>query len=103
VVLLEKLNRINEDLGFSNYTAAFGYDTEAGRSNLLAMFCVTAALMAGTAGLPHVIVRFYTVKNVAAGGLAAASFFPAIVLGIFSKRVGTVPAVVCAGRAEQPP
>ncbi len=35
----------------------------------------------------------WIIALVAAGGLAAASFFPAIVLGIFSKRVGTVPAV----------
>ena len=64
--LLEKLGQINEDLGFRNYTAAFGWNTD-----LLNMFCVTLALMAGTAGLPHVIVRFYTVKNVRAARWSA--------------------------------
>ena len=63
--LLEKLNLVNEDLGFSSYTTAFG------GTNMLNMFCVTLALMAGTAGLPHVIVRFYTVKNVKAARWSA--------------------------------
>jgi len=66
VHLLDKLTQINEDLGFDNYTAAFG-----GGPKLLNMFCVTLALMAGTAGLPHVIVRFYTVKNVKAARSSA--------------------------------
>ena len=63
--LLEKLNQINNELGFSSYTAAFG------GSAMLNVFCVTLALMAGTAGLPHVIVRFYTVKNVKAARWSA--------------------------------
>ncbi len=63
--LLEKLNQVNIDLGFSSYTEAFGGDA------LLNVFCVTLALMAGTAGLPHVIVRFYTVKNVKAARWSA--------------------------------
>jgi len=69
--LLEKLSRINEDLGFSNYVAAFGYAGADERLKLANMFCVTLALMAGTAGLPHVIVRFYTVKNVRAARWSA--------------------------------
>ncbi len=69
--LLGKLNDINGDLGFSSYTEAFGYGTEESRSKLLNMFCVTLALMAGTAGLPHVIVRFYTVKSVKAARWSA--------------------------------
>ena len=56
--LLQKINQISIDLGFSEYTA--------GTSNKLDLFCITAALMVGTAGLPHVIVRFFTVKNVRA-------------------------------------
>jgi cation/acetate symporter len=64
--LLEKLNQINADLGFSSYTEPF-----IGGWNKLNVFCVTLALMAGTAGLPHVIVRFYTVKNVAAARWSA--------------------------------
>ena len=58
VPFLEKLNNINTELGFSEYTA--------GKMSTLNMFCITAALMAGTAGLPHVIVRFFTVKDVKA-------------------------------------
>lgn len=53
---LDKINRINVELGFSEYTK--------GKLSTLNMFCITAALMVGTAGLPHVIVRFFTVKNV---------------------------------------
>jgi cation/acetate symporter len=58
VPFLQKLNNINTELGFSDYTA--------GKMSTLNMFCITAALMAGTAGLPHVIVRFFTVKDVRA-------------------------------------
>ena len=56
--LLQTLNKLNDDLGFSEYTG--------GIENKLDFFCITAALMCGTAGLPHVIVRFFTVKNVKA-------------------------------------
>ena len=58
VPFLEKLNTINTGLGFSKYTD--------GSLSKIDMFCITAALMCGTAGLPHVIVRFFTVKNVKA-------------------------------------
>ncbi|MFU8847919.1 MAG: sodium:solute symporter family protein [Opitutales bacterium] len=58
VPFLEKMNNINTELGFSEYTT--------GKLNTLNMFCITAALMCGTAGLPHVIVRFFTVKDVRA-------------------------------------
>ena len=58
VPFLEKLNTINTDLGFTKYTD--------GSLSKIDMFCITAALMCGTAGLPHVIVRFFTVKNVKA-------------------------------------
>ena len=64
---LEKLNQIQVDLGFRNYTDTFN-DPGLGKLNV---FCVTLALMAGTAGLPHVIVRFYTVKNVRAARWSA--------------------------------
>ena len=56
VPLIDKINLISVDLGFSKYTE--------NTSNTLDLFCITAALMVGTAGLPHVIVRFFTVKNV---------------------------------------
>ncbi|MFK7849447.1 MAG: sodium:solute symporter family protein [Akkermansiaceae bacterium] len=58
VPFLEKLNNINTDLGFAEYTS--------GSLSTIDMFCITAALMCGTAGLPHVIVRFFTVKDVQA-------------------------------------
>lgn len=58
VPFLEKLNNINTELGFSEFTA--------GKLDTVNMFCITAALMCGTAGLPHVIVRFFTVKSVKA-------------------------------------
>ena len=56
VPFLQKLNNINTELGFQEYTS--------GKMSTVNMFCITAALMCGTAGLPHVIVRFFTVKNV---------------------------------------
>ncbi|MDA8990417.1 cation acetate symporter [Opitutales bacterium] len=58
IPLITKINQISIDLGFSKYTE--------NTSNKLDLFCITAALMVGTAGLPHVIVRFFTVKNVKA-------------------------------------
>ena len=54
--LLDKLDRVSTDLGFGAYT-------EFQRSKI-DIFCITAALMAGTAGLPHVIVRFFTVPKI---------------------------------------
>jgi cation/acetate symporter len=59
--LLERLNQIHADLGFSAYS-----DTFVGSWDKVNVFLVTLALMAGTAGLPHVIVRFYTVPSVRA-------------------------------------
>ena len=56
IYLLDKLNLVLNDLGFNNYT-------ESVRSKI-DVFCITGALMAGTAGLPHVIVRFFTVPRV---------------------------------------
>ena len=56
IFLLDKLDSIVTDLGFSSYT-------EPGGSRLN-MFLLTASLMIGTAGLPHVIIRFFTVPKV---------------------------------------
>lgn len=66
VYLLDKLNQIQTDLGFSRYT-----DTFVGGWDKTNVFCVALALMVGTAGLPHVIVRFYTVKSVQAARWSA--------------------------------
>ncbi|MDW7690942.1 sodium:solute symporter family protein [Flammeovirgaceae bacterium SG7u.111] len=54
--LLDKLDGLHEELGFAAYTE--------GSKGVLDMLCITAALMVGTAGLPHVIVRFFTVPKV---------------------------------------
>ncbi len=53
--VLEKLNLVLLDLGFGEYTD--------GSKSMIDIFCITLALMVGTAGLPHVIVRFFTVPK----------------------------------------
>ncbi|WP_203336534.1 sodium:solute symporter family protein [Nocardioides limicola] len=72
--ILEELNTLSVELGFHEYTAAFA------QWNMMNMVLITAALMFGTAGLPHVIVRFYTAKNVRAARYSAlwALFFIAL-------------------------
>jgi len=57
MTLLDKLDQVVTDLGFSAYTAQKG--------SSLNMFLLTMSLMIGTAGLPHVIIRFFTVPKVA--------------------------------------
>ncbi|MGB3151045.1 MAG: sodium:solute symporter family protein [Maribacter sp.] len=54
--LLDKLDGLSTELGFNAYTD--------GSKSLVDVFAITLALMVGTAGLPHVIVRFFTVKRV---------------------------------------
>lgn len=61
--LLDKLNGLSRELGFDAYTD--------GRKATIDVFFITAALMLGTAGLPHVIVRFYTVPRVSAARSSA--------------------------------
>ena len=56
VYLLEKLNGLSTELGFNEYTE--------GSKDRIDILAITLALMVGTAGLPHVIVRFFTVKKV---------------------------------------
>jgi cation/acetate symporter len=56
IYLLDKLDGLHKELGFAAYTS--------GSKTTLDVFLITAALMFGTAGLPHVIVRFFTVKRV---------------------------------------
>lgn len=55
--LLDKLDQLHRDLGFHEYTS--------GSKAMVDVFAITFALMVGTAGLPHVIVRFFTVPKVA--------------------------------------
>lgn len=64
VSLLAKLNQVVTDLGFSEYTTAVP-------GSKLNMFVYTISLMIGTAGLPHVIIRFFTVPSVAAARASA--------------------------------
>ena len=70
--LLEKLNGLSKELGFSEYTK--------GNKSVIDVFCITLALMVGTAGLPHVIVRFFTVKKMrdARKSVGLALFFIAL-------------------------
>lgn len=56
MALLEKLDQLHRELGFAEYTN--------GTKSVTDIFCITMALMVGTAGLPHVIVRFFTVPKV---------------------------------------
>lgn len=56
VALLDKLDQLHTDLGFAEYTD--------GSKSMVDVFAITLALMVGTAGLPHVIVRFFTVPKV---------------------------------------
>ena len=75
VYLLERLNQIHADLGFASYTEPF-----TGSWDKVNVFFVTLAMMCGTAGLPHVLVRFYTVRSVKAARWSGmwALFFIAI-------------------------
>ncbi|MRH99114.1 sodium/solute symporter [Kriegella sp. EG-1] len=56
IFLLDKLDGLSTELGFDEYTS--------GSKSMIDVFAITLALMVGTAGLPHVIVRFFTVKRV---------------------------------------
>lgn len=61
--LLDRLNGLNEELGFNLYTD--------GSKATIDVFFITAALMLGTAGLPHVIIRFYTVRKASEARISA--------------------------------
>ena len=63
--IVHKLDLVQTDLGFSAYSSPFAVTS---RRN---MFLITLTLMVGTAGLPHVIVRFYTTKSVRAARKSA--------------------------------
>jgi cation/acetate symporter len=85
--ILAELDGLQRDLGFAAYTEAFT------QTSMLNMVLITASLMFGTAGLPHVIVRFYTAKSVRAARFSAlwALFFISLLyttapaIGAFSK------------------
>ncbi|MDO5693859.1 MAG: sodium:solute symporter family protein [Pseudomonadota bacterium] len=83
--LLAKLNEVVRDLGFQDYTADV--------SNKWNMFLFTLTLMVGTAGLPHVIIRFFTVPNIRDARWSAA--WALVFIAIFYT---TVPALAAMSR-----
>lgn len=80
--ILAELNALSVELGLNNYTEAF---TER---PVIDIFLVTMALMIGTAGLPHVIIRFYTTKSVR--GSRYSAFWALLFIGLLYT---TAPAV----------
>ena len=85
--LLERVDQLSTDLGFAHYTR--------GQKARLDVFCITLALMVGTAGLPHVIVRFYTVPKVSAARSSAGW-----ALVFIAMLYTTAPAVAAFARAN---
>ena len=83
--LLDKLDKVTTDLGFNAYTE--------NTKSKIDVFCITAALMAGTAGLPHVIVRFFTVPSFSAARKSAG--YALIFIGLLYT---TAPAVSAFAR-----
>jgi cation/acetate symporter len=87
VYLLDLLDKLNQDFGFSAYTD--------GSKSTIDVFFITAALMVGTAGLPHVIVRFYTVPKVSSARVSA--FWALLFIAILYT---TAPAVAAFARTN---
>ena len=85
--LLDKLNNLNTELGFNEYTE--------NTKPLIDIFAITLALMVGTAGLPHVIVRFFTVKKVSDARKSAG-----IALLLIAILYTTAPAVAAFARTN---
>ena len=80
--VLPLLNDLSRDLGLSGYSSPF---TNLSQLNV---FAITLALMVGTAGLPHVIIRFYTVRSVSAARWSAG--FALLFIGILYTTAPTV-------------
>jgi cation/acetate symporter len=89
--LLDAIDKIHTDLGLPEYTATFG----GGKKSMIDVFAITMALMVGTAGLPHVIIRFYTVKTVAAARWSA--FWALLFIGLLYT---TAPAIATFARVN---
>ena len=85
--LLDKLDGLNEQLGFNKYTD--------NTKPLIDVFAITFALMVGTAGLPHVIIRFFTVKKVSDARKSAG-----IALLLIAVLYTTAPAVAVFARTN---
>jgi len=89
--LLETIDALHRELGFPEYTAAF----VGGKKAMIDVFAITLALMAGTAGLPHVLIRFYTVPSARAARWSA--FWALVFIGILYT---TAPAVATFARVN---
>ncbi len=89
--LLEAIDQIHRDLGFPEYTAAF----VPGKKSMIDMAAITMALMVGTAGLPHVLIRFYTVPSVRAARWSA--MWALVFIGLLYT---TAPAVATFARVN---
>lgn len=87
--VVPRLDQLQTDLGLDPYTGPFS------NLSMLNVFCITFVLMAGTAGLPHVIVRFYTVKTVKSARWSA--FWALVFIGILYT---VAPAVAMFSRLE---
>ena len=91
VALLEALDAIHRDLGLPEYTAACA----EGKKGMVDVFAITLALMAGTAGLPHVLIRFYTVPSARAARWSA--LWALVFIGVLYT---TAPAVAAFARVN---
>jgi cation/acetate symporter len=89
--LLETIDAIHRDLGLPEYTAAF----VGGKKSMIDVAAITGALMVGTAGLPHVLIRFYTVKSARAARWSA--MWALLFIGILYT---TAPAVAAFARVN---
>jgi len=89
--LLETLDALHRDLGLPEYTGAF----VAGKKSMVDVFAITLALMVGTAGLPHVLIRFFTVRSARAARWSA--LWALVFIGLLYT---TAPAVAAFARVN---
>ena len=87
IYLLDKLDGLNMELGFAAYTS--------GQKSTIDVFFIAAALMIGTAGLPHVIIRFFTVPKVSDARVSA--FWALLFIAILYL---TAPAIAAFARTN---
>ena len=87
MALLDKLDQLHRDLGFAEYTS--------GTKSMIDVFAITFALMVGTAGLPHVIVRFFTVPDV--NGARVSAGYALVFIAILYT---TAPAIAAFARTN---
>jgi len=89
--LLQAIDAIHRDLGLPEYTAAF----VSGKKAMIDVIAITMALMVGTAGLPHVLIRFYTVPSARAARWSA--MWALVFIGLLYT---TAPAVATFARVN---